>query len=80
MQIFVKTFVGKVLTFEFDGSESIGQIKQMIYELEGHPPVDQQRLIYNAKDLEDEKTLADYNVERETTLHLRGKPKPTSVE
>lgn len=69
MQIFVKTLSGKTLSMKVQGTDTIQKLKEMINDREG-VPVDQQRLIFQGKQLDDNKTLTDYGVQSENTIHL----------
>ena len=69
MQIFIKSLTGKYITLDVDQAESIASLKAKIAEKEGINP-GEQRLVFGGKQLEDDRTLGDYNITKESTIHL----------
>lgn len=69
MQVYVKTMTDQILTLDVNLSDTVLSVKQQLFGLTGIP-VDQLRLVFGGKQLEDDRTLQDYNVQKESTLFL----------
>ena len=69
MRIFVKTLTGKTISLEVEASDRIETVNPKIYDIVGIPPEGQQ-LVFAGRTLENDRTLSDYNIEKESTIHL----------
>ena len=76
IQIFIKTLTGKTITLQVEGSGTVGDIKSEIQYKKGIP-MDDQKLIFKGMQLENHSKLTDYDIQRESTLHLVLKLKPS---
>ena len=69
MHIFINTLTGRVITLEVEASERIETVNPKIYDIVGIPP-EYQRLVFGGRTLENNRTLSDYNIEKESTIYL----------
>ena len=78
MQIFVKTLTGKTITLDAEASDTIETLKLMIESREGIPPASI-HLLFAGRQLDDDRSLADYNIQRDSTLHVALNQPPAAV-
>lgn len=69
LELFVKTLTGKTITIYVAPTDTIDTLKELVVECEGIPP-DQQRMIFAGQQLEDNRTIAQYGIRHNSTLHL----------
>merc|ERR1711939_686030 len=69
MQTFVKTLNGRSITVEVESNDTVAVLKNKIHEKEGIAP-EEQRLVFAGKQLQDERTMGDYDIQKATTVHL----------
>ena len=85
MQIFIRKLTGRTITLDVDSDDTIERVKQMLCDRQHCGHVDSIQLIYAGRGLEDFRTLGDYNIQNEATIHLvtrsprRAEPPPTPL-